>query len=85
MPPLHAETHTIKKASSPQQHRLREKSPSTMAHHPADIIQCVQAAPESLGVADVLQLQRTIGNQAVGRLLAGLAIKSVESMNYATV
>ena len=70
MPIPHVETHTNKKASYPQQHRPRTSSPAPVAHHPAAIIQRAQAAPESLRAADVLQLQRTIGNQAVGQLLA---------------
>ena len=69
MPTTHIETNTKTKTSSPQQHRPRNRSPVTVAHNPATIIQRVRAAPESLRSADVLQLQRTIGNQAVGRLL----------------
>lgn len=41
--------------------------------HPAAIIQRARLAPNSLTANDVLQLQRTIGNQAVGRLLAQVA------------
>jgi hypothetical protein len=37
---------------------------------PADIIQRARIDPKSLASADVLQLQRTIGNRAVGRLLS---------------
>ena len=39
--------------------------------HPATLVQRAQLDPRSLTPGDVLQLQRTIGNQAVGRLLAG--------------
>lgn len=39
--------------------------------HPATIIQRSRLDPKSLTPQDVLQLQRTIGNQAVGRLFAG--------------
>jgi hypothetical protein len=53
----------------PHQHRHLNRPP-TPAAHPAAIIQRARASPESLSRADVLQLQRTIGNQAVGRLLA---------------
>lgn len=66
MPKTHMKTHIRKKTSSPQ-HRPRTRPPAV---HPAAIIQRARAAPESLSAADVLQLQRTIGNQAVGRLLA---------------
>jgi hypothetical protein len=38
--------------------------------HPASIIQRARINPKSLTAADVLQLQRTIGNRAVGRLLS---------------
>ena len=38
--------------------------------HPASIIQRARINPKSLTSADVLQLQRTIGNRAVGRLLS---------------
>ncbi len=40
------------------------------ASHPASIIQLARSNPKSLTSADVLQLQRTIGNRAVGRLLS---------------
>ena len=69
MPITHIETQTNKKSSSPQQHRPQNRSPVTVAHNPAAIIQRAWAAPTSLSRADVLQLQRTIGNRAVGRLL----------------
>src|SRR5574341_419859 len=39
--------------------------------HPAAIIQRAGSDPRSLSPSDTLQLQRTLGNQAVGRLLAG--------------
>ncbi|WP_292388405.1 DUF4157 domain-containing protein [Methanosarcina sp. UBA5] len=38
--------------------------------HPASIIQRARINPKSLTPADILQLQRTIGNRAVGRLLS---------------
>lgn len=41
--------------------------------HPATIIQRAKLDPSSLTPRDVLQLQRSIGNQAVGRLLAQAA------------
>lgn len=70
MPTTHIKTHSKTKISSPQQHRPLTRSPAPVAHNPAAIIQRARAAAESLSAADVLQLQRTIGNQAVGRLLA---------------
>jgi hypothetical protein len=44
---------------------------------PASIIQRVGINPKSLTSADVLQLQRTIGNRAVGRLLSGMRNSSM--------
>lgn len=41
--------------------------------HPAPIIQRARFDPSSLTASDVLQLQRPVGNQAVGRLLARTA------------
>lgn len=38
--------------------------------HPAAIIQRARINPKSLTHADIMQLQRTIGNRAVGRLLS---------------
>jgi hypothetical protein len=42
----------------------------THVSNPASIIQRARINPKSLTAADVLQLQRTIGNRAVGRLLS---------------
>lgn len=42
----------------------------THVSHPASIIQRARIDPKSLTAADVLQLQRTIGNRAVGMLLS---------------
>lgn len=42
--------------------------------HPAAIIQRAKINPKSLTHADVMQLQRTIGNQAVGRLLSEIGL-----------
>lgn len=42
----------------------------TRATHPASIIQQARASPDLLTSANVLQLQRTIGNQAVGQLMS---------------
>ncbi len=42
----------------------------THVSHPASIIQRARINPKSLTAADVLQLQCTIGNRAVGKLLS---------------
>jgi hypothetical protein len=42
--------------------------------HPAAIIQRARINPKSLTHADVMQLQRTIGNRAVGRLLTEIGL-----------
>lgn len=44
--------------------------------HPAAIIQRARINPKSLTHADVMQLQRTIGNKAVGRLLSEIGLIS---------
>jgi hypothetical protein len=72
MPKTAIETNTKTRTSSTQQPRPRTMSPDPEAQHPTAIIQRARAAPESLTRADVLQLQGTVGNQAVGRLLAGI-------------
>lgn len=51
--------------------------------HPASIIQRARINPKSLTSADVLQLQRTIGNRAVGRLLS--EIRNSSTVQQATV
>ena len=45
------------------------KSKSPAGPHPAQILQRLEDAPGSIRPADILQLQRTIGNRATGRLL----------------
>ena len=42
--------------------------------HPAAIIQRARINPKSLTHADVMQLQRTIGNRAVGKLLSEIGL-----------
>jgi hypothetical protein len=64
----HIESHTKTKTSSPLQSHPRTRPPAP--GHSAAIIQRARAAPESLRAANVLQLQHTIGNRAVGQLLA---------------
>jgi hypothetical protein len=57
---------------SPEQRSTR-LHPLTRPTHPASIIQQARESPDSLTPADVLQLQRTIGNQAVGHLLSEIS------------
>lgn len=57
-----------KESSQKLQHNQTQKNSHNS--HPAHLIQRAHAAPHSLSPADVMQLQRAIGNQAVGRLLA---------------
>jgi len=45
------------------------KSKSQRSPHPAQILQRLESAPDSIRPADVLTLQRTIGNRATGRIL----------------
>ena len=70
MPKTQTEANTKTRTSSPQQHRPRNRVPDPEVQHPAAIIQRARVAPQSFTRADVMQLQHTIGNQAVGRLLA---------------
>lgn len=49
----------------------------THKSNPESIIQHARINPKSLTHADVMQLQRTIGNRAVGRLLSGIGNSSM--------
>lgn len=75
--------------SSKVQVRIKEKSylkaPSlqlrvqsfgllTQPSHPINVFQQTRVDPGTLLASDVLQLQRTIGNRAVGNLIAGIAL-----------
>ncbi|WP_406661821.1 DUF4157 domain-containing protein [Methanolobus sp. ZRKC3] len=66
--PEHEQAPKSKKTSSNIQ-REAKTSKQTDQTHPADITPNAQLDPGSLAPADILQLQRTVGNQAVGRLL----------------
>ncbi|HUW68073.1 MAG TPA: hypothetical protein VMW20_08495 [Candidatus Nanoarchaeia archaeon] len=67
----HNQFDQVKKATAAaKQQRSPSRAHLTRQTHPASIIQRVQAAPESLSAADVLQLQRTIGNRAVVQLMS---------------
>jgi len=58
------------KASSAQRlPKSASKSPARQQSHPATIIQRAEMDPSTLTQADIIQLQRTIGNQAVTKLL----------------
>jgi len=46
--------------------------------HPSTILQRAQEKPSSLKPDQVLQLQRTVGNQAVGQLLSGTSTPSIQ-------
>ena len=59
--------HTDKSSTSTAV-RANKSKPQTGAH-PAQILQRLESAPDSIRAADVLVLQRTIGNRATGRLL----------------
>ena len=61
----------LKQRSSQQ--TTRNFGPSAHQMHPGAIIQRAKANPHSLTPRDVLQLQRTIGNHAVSRLLTPAA------------
>ncbi len=58
----------IDKTHSSTAARAKESKPQSGAH-PAQILQRLEVAPGSIRPADILQLQRTIGNRATGRLL----------------
>jgi hypothetical protein len=73
--PKHAENKAGTKHRSPKsatENLDRGAQPQTQ---PAAIIQRAILAPGSLAVHDVLQLQRTIGNQMINRLLTGSLIQ----------
>ncbi len=52
----------------------RQKPPTTQAHalNPSSVVKRARINPKSITAADILQLQRTIGNQEVGRFLSGI-------------
>jgi hypothetical protein len=68
------QTHNDRTSSKQRPPKPASENLDTLAQqqpHPATIIQRASRDPSSLTPRDVLQLQRTIGNQAVNRLLAG--------------
>jgi hypothetical protein len=68
------EHQNIKQSRGTQSSSQRQISPAKKVHasNSTAIIQRARIDPKSLTSADVLQLQRTIGNRAVGRLLSGV-------------
>jgi uncharacterized protein (DUF736 family) len=71
--PEHQQTHqsTESKSTAQKQATFRIQAPVS---HPMAIIQRARMNPKSLTHADVMQLQRTIGNRAVGRLLSEIGL-----------
>jgi len=67
--PEHQQTQQSKDLKSSSQSKSTLTIQNSVSH-PASIIQRARINPKSLTSADVLQLQRTIGNRAVGRLLS---------------
>ncbi len=69
--PEHQQIHQSKRQKTYSQRRKSSAS-QVYASNPSSVIQRARINPKSLTSADVLQLQRTIGNQEVGRLLSGI-------------
>jgi hypothetical protein len=67
--PEHQQTQQSKNQKTFPQRQLTSIS-HTLVSNPDSIIQRARIDPKSLTSAEVLQLQRTIGNRAVGRLLS---------------
>ncbi len=67
----HQQTQQSKKPESSSQKQITPLS-QTPVSNPASIIQRARIDPKSLTHADVMQLQQTIGNRAVGRLLSSI-------------
>lgn len=64
-----------KSSESKSNNQTRTISPKQIPiSHPAAIIQRARIDPKALTHADVMQLQRTIGNRAVGRLLSEIGL-----------
>ncbi len=69
-----AEHQQIQQSKKPDPTFQKQATPASPSHesNPSSIIQRAKINPKSLSHADVMQLQRSIGNQAVGKLLSGL-------------
>ncbi|HII02527.1 TPA: hypothetical protein HA351_13060 [Methanosarcinaceae archaeon] len=73
--PEHQQIQQSQKPEPFSQRRTTSKSQARESN-PFSIIQRAKINPKSLSQADVMQLQRTIGNRAVGRLLSGVGSSS---------
>lgn len=71
--PEHQQVQQSTESKSNAQKQVTTASP-TQASNPFFIIQRAKINPKSLTHADIMQLQRTIGNRAVGRLLSGIGL-----------
>lgn len=66
----HQQVHKSKTMDNAEkQHPAPNRTPLTRLSHPAAILNRAKSDPGSLAPVDVLQLQRTLGNQTVGRVL----------------
>ncbi len=57
----------------------KSETPGAAAAHPAAVVRRARLDPKSLTPHDVLQLQRTVGNRAVGQLLSTPAVTPAPS------
>lgn len=80
--PEHQQIQQSKKTNTILQKRTTPIS-QTPFSNPYSIIQRAKTNPKSLTHADIVQLQRTIGNRAVGRLL--LSIGNSPTIQQSTV
>ncbi len=64
----------MQQSKNPEPTFQKQATPASPSHesNPYSIIQRARINPKSLTSTDVLQLQRSIGNRAVGKLLSGL-------------
>ncbi|MCO5382494.1 MAG: hypothetical protein NHB15_10730 [Methanosarcina barkeri] len=74
------ENQQIQKSKKPDTTFQKQATPviQTPVSNPYSIIQRAKINPKSLTHADIMQLQRTIGNQAVGRLLSSIGNTSTD-------
>ncbi len=68
----------IQQSKKPDTIFQKQATPATLTHvsNPYSIIQRAKINPKSLTHADIMQLQRTIGNRAVGMLLSSIGSSS---------
>lgn len=74
LPRQHAQTIQNNTPASPAKQNTRTETQPGMEQQrqPATIVQRIKADPRSLSRADVMHLQSSIGNQALGKLLRGV-------------